>query len=211
MARRTKTKPTTMFSAFLLLATLGLIVWAAVADAHHVLGGTASCTGASASYVQFAETNKPIQWRVLADDLQVAAGTSTFAGSSGTITATFAALAAGDHVVRWESTWPGQGEEVGSFEQVVHGCAGQPQTAASSPQTAATPVAAVPTPTAATPTAAKSLPPKVKAKVKVCAHGVKRFGHNGQRLRDSNGRRIALCKSAPRRRQPVTVVPHFTG
>jgi hypothetical protein len=198
--------------AVLALAGLVLMFTAAAALAHHLASGTATCTGATANYSGFSENNKPITWRVLSDNVQVAAGTGTFVGENGTLSATYPALTAGDHTVKWESTWPGQGEEVGGFTQTVTGCVSEQAPPLPTPPTA-TPPAATPPVQVVTPAKPVVQPKKKvtkKQRTAKCKHGVRRFDRHGHRLRDSKGHRIALCGPAPKRTGSLQS-PSFTG
>jgi hypothetical protein len=192
---------------FAILMVGGLIA-APAADAHYVTGGTATCTEATAAYVEFNDNEKPISWQVNVDSVPLTSGTRTFAGSSTTIVAPYpAALPAGDHIVRWTSSWPGQGGMNGSFEQVVQGCPGPPAPAAA-PPAASPPAASAPSPAI-----------QVRPARQTATNRSRRFGTPGKQtkpcrygrrtLRDSQGRRFTVCKSKPK---PVVVrVPKFTG
>lgn len=194
-------------------AALTALALPAVASAHHITGGTATCTEATATYSSFSESNKPISYKVYVDSALLLSGSGTFPGSSGSITATYPApLAAGDHVVKWVSTWPGQGDQNGSFTKEVTGCEGppvpvQPVTPApvveQSAPALAPPVQSAP----ALPPAKKKVTPKPK---KRCEFGRRRYDSKGKRLRDSKGRRITLC--IVKHKAPVYRTPtHLTG
>ena len=104
-------------------AVVALCAAAPAAQAHYLTVGEATCTGLSASYAEFSESNKPIDYAVTVDSSPSNAGSFTFSGPSGTLTVTFfAPLATGDHVVTFTSTWPHQGSENGSFSKHVYGC-----------------------------------------------------------------------------------------
>lgn len=200
-----------MRKALLMVLTVGGLVGApATADAHYLTAGTATCTEASATYVEFNDNEKPISWQVSVDNVPLTSGTATFPGSSTTVTAPYPApLTAGDHVVRWTSTWPGQGAMTGSFQQVVQGCPGPP--APPAPAAAPAPEAAPPAPAPqvlATPPVQQVAPSHAHRfrtrgrRTKPCAHG-------RRQLRDTRGRRFTVCRRRP---APVAVrVPKFTG
>jgi hypothetical protein len=190
-------------------AVVALCAAAPAAQAHYLTTGEASCTGLSASYVEFEDSNKPIDYTVTVDSSQSNAGTFTFSGPSDTLTVTFSApLGAGDHVVTFTSTWPNQGSQNGSFSKHVYGCAGPSPTPSTAPASAP----------AAAPTAPAAVAPVPKSGV-LAAHqrSHRRFGAkrtkvctNGRRqLRDSQGRRFTVCLSRVKAAQ--VIVPKFTG
>jgi hypothetical protein len=190
-------------------AVVALCAAAPAAQAHYLTTGEATCTGLTASYVEFSESNKPINYTVTVDSSPANAGSFTFSGPSGTLTVTFfAPLATGDHVVTFTSTWPHQGSENGSFSKHVYGCAG-PAVAPSPP--AAAPAAAAPAPAPA------AVAPAPKSGV-LAAHqrSHRRFGskrtkvcaYGRRQLRDSQGRRFTVCLKA---KVAQAVVPKFTG
>lgn len=206
---------------------LALLALPASASAHHLTSGTATCTGVLANYASFSEANKPISFQVYVDTVLKVSGSGTFPGSSGQITVTFdQPLPAGDHVVNWTSSWPGQGSENGSFTQTVHGCAGPP-----TPPTQPTPPVSPPTappappvpPAVAPPTAPPSSTTATTPGVKTPETGgtsQRRFGRKGhptkkcergrhrKQFRDSKGRRFTMCV---RNRPPIVRTPKFTG
>jgi hypothetical protein len=194
-------------------ATVALCVAAPVAQAHHLSTGDVTCTGLTASYAQFSDSNKPIDYTVTVDSLPLNADRFTFSGPSGTLIVTFLApLASGDHVVTFTSTWPNQGSGTGSFSKHVYGCPGPPPPPAPAPV-----VAPAPAPAAVAPVAAAA-PPAPRSGV-LAAHqrSHRRFGNKhtkvctyGRRqLRDSHGRRFTVCLSA--RKAVAMVKPKFTG
>jgi hypothetical protein len=180
---------------------------ASIASAHELVKGQATCTGITAAYGGFNDNEKPITYTATVDSVAATNGTFTFPGSSGTLTAPFAApLPAGNHVVAFTSNWPGQGGENGAFTQTVYGCPGPPPPPAPLPPTPAPPAPQVAS--AATPAAPASQvkPSRVRRfgtkRVKTC-----KFGR--RQLRDSRGRRFTVCRSKPMR---IAVRhPHFTG
>ena len=191
-------------------AVVALCAAAPAAQAHYLTVGEATCTGLSASYAEFSESNKPIDYAVTVDSSPSNAGSFTFSGPSGTLTVTFfAPLATGDHVVTFTSTWPHQGSENGSFSKHVIGCPG-PSPAPSPPAPASAPAPIAP--------AAVSAAPAPQSGV-LAAHqrSHRRFGSKrtkictlGRRqLRDSRGRRFTVCLRKARAAQ--TVAPKFTG
>jgi hypothetical protein len=187
-------------------AVVALCAAAPAAQAHYLTTGDATCTGLSASYVEFSESNKPIDYTVTVDSSPWHAGGFTFAGPSGTLTVTFSApLAAGDHVVTFTSTWPKQGSENGSFTKHVYGCPG-PAPAASPPApapVAPAPVAAAPAPQSGVLAARQRSQRRFGVKrTKICRYG-------RRQLRDSQGRRFTVCVRKARATQ--TIVPKFTG
>jgi hypothetical protein len=130
----------------------------AVAEAHHVAGGSATCTlvgdvptiNATASFVGFADDNKPIAGELDVDGKKVLKISGfTFAGSdatwqSGAITST-----PGTHHVTGQFTWPHQDNMNGSFSADVTCPAPPKPTPSPTPTPSATPT---PTPTPTTPT-----------------------------------------------------------
>jgi hypothetical protein len=189
-------------------AVVALCAAAPAAQAHYLTTGEATCTGLTASYVEFSESNKPINYTVTVDSAPSNAGSFTFSGPSGTLTVTFfAPLATGDHVVTFTSTWPHQGSENGSFTKHVYGCPGPP--AAPSPAPAAAPapiapaaVAAAPAPKAGVLAAHQRAHRRFGVKrTKVCVYG-------RRQLRDSQGRRFTVCLKS---KAAQTIVPKFTG
>jgi hypothetical protein len=188
-------------------AVIALCAVAPAAQAHYLIAGEASCTGLSASYTEFSESNKPIHYTVTVDSSPLHAGSFTFTGPSGTLTVTFfAPLGAGDHVVTFTSTWPKQGSENGSFTKHVYGCPG--------PAPAASPPAPAPAPVAPAPVAAAPAPQSGVLAARKRSH--RRFGtkrtkicpYGRRQLRDSQGRRFAVCRKS---RAAQTIVPKFTG
>jgi hypothetical protein len=191
-------------------AVVALCAAAPAAQAHHLTVGDATCTGLSASYAQFSDSNKPIDYTVTVDSSPSNAGSFTFSGPSGTLTVTFfAPLATGDHVVTFTSTWPHRGSESGSFTKHVSGCAGPPppSPAPAAPAAAAAPIApaavvAAPAPKSGVLAAHQRSHRRFGAKrTKVCAYG-------RRQLRDSQGRRFTVCLKA---KVAQAVVPKFTG
>jgi hypothetical protein len=191
-------------------AVVALCAAAPAAQAHYLTSGEATCTGLTASYVEFSESNKPIDYTVTVDSSPSNAGSFTFSGPSGTLTVTFfAPLATGDHVVTFTSKWPNQGSENGSFEKHVYGCPG-PAPAASPPAPATAPAPAAPAAVSATPApqsgvlAAHSRSHRRfgAKRTKVCAYG-------RRQLRDSQGRRFTVCLRKAKAAQ--TIAPKFTG
>jgi hypothetical protein len=178
---------------------------ASTASAHELVNGQATCTGLTAGYAGFEDNEKPVTYSVTVDTVAEISGTFTFSGSSDSLTVPFPApLPAGNHVVKFTSTWPGQGSENGAFTQTVEGCPGPP-----APPPAPASVPPAPPVAAATGPAApvsQSKPSRVRRfgtkPVKKC-----RFGR--RQLRDSRGRRFTMCRSKP---VPIAVrIPHFTG
>jgi hypothetical protein len=194
--------------ALALLALSVSAVFAATALAHEVSGGTATCTGGTANFVGFNEEEKPITWNVAVDNAPVLSGVFTFAGEAGTLTFTFASpLAAGDHVVAFDSTWPGKGaDNNGAFMQAVHGCAGPP--VAPTPTVTPTPMPV----TVTKPSTPGSRTPKTTTthrRFGKPGKPTKKCGNGRRQLKDSQGRRFTVCrKHLP---APVTRTPHFTG
>jgi hypothetical protein len=191
-------------------AVVALCAAAPAAQAHYLTSGEATCTGLTASYVEFSESNKPINYTVTVDSSPSNAGSFTFSGPSGTLTVTFfAPLATGDHVVTFTSTWPNQGSENGSFQKHVYGCPG-PAPAASPPAPATAPAPAAPAAVSAAPApqsgvlAAHSRSHRRfgAKRTKVCAYG-------RRQLRDSQGRRFTVCLRKAKAAQ--TIAPKFTG
>jgi hypothetical protein len=189
-------------------AVVALCAAAPAAQAHYLTTGDATCTGLTASYVEFSESNKPIDYTVTVDSSPLHAGSFTFTGPSGTLTVTFfAPLGAGDHVVTFTSTWPNQGSEKGSFTKHVYGCPG--------PAPAASPAAPAPAPVAPAPAAAAPAPQSGVLAARKRSHrrfGVKRTKicrYGRRQLRDSQGRRFTVCVRKSRAAQ--TIVPKFTG
>jgi hypothetical protein len=135
-------------------------------------------------------------------------GTFTFSGSSATLTVPFAApLPAGNHVVTFTSTWPGQGSENGAFTQSVEDGPGPP----ASPTTPLPPPASVP-PAPLLASAAASSAPVAQSK----SSRVRRFRTKpvkkcryGRRQLRGRGRRSFMRRTKP---VPIAVrIPHFTG
>jgi hypothetical protein len=197
-------------------AVVALCAAAPAAQAHHLTVGEATCTGLSASYAQFSESNKPIDYTVTVDSSRLDADTFTFAGPSYTLTVTFfAPLATGDHVVTFTSTWPHQGSENGSFSKHVHGCPG-PSPAPSPPAPAAAPAPA-PAPAPIVPAAVPAATAPQSGVLAAHQRSHRRFGsnrtkicaHGRRQLRDSHGRRFTVCLRKARAAQ--TIAPKFTG
>jgi hypothetical protein len=196
-------------------AVVALCAAAPAAQAHYLTSGEATCTGLSASYVEFEDSNKPINYTVMVDSSPMNAGSFTFSGPSSTLTVTFfAPLATGDHVVTFTSTWPNQGSENGSFKQHVYGCPGPPS--APSPPAAAAPAPA-PAPAQIAPAAVSSPPAPQSGVLAAHQRSHRRFGtkrtaacrYGRRQLRDSHGRRFTVCLS---KAKPVqTIQPKFTG
>jgi hypothetical protein len=180
---------------------------ASVASAHELVQGQATCTGLTAGYAGFKDNEKPISYLATVDTVANTNGTFTFPGSSGTLTLPFAApLPAGNHVVVFTSSWPGQGSENGAFKETVYGCPGPP--APPPPPTPALPPPAPPVASATAPAAAvsQSKPSRVR---RFGTKATKKCVHGRRQLRDSHGRRFTVCRSKP---QPIAVrLPHFTG
>jgi hypothetical protein len=182
---------------------------ASIASAHELVKGQATCTGLTAGYGGFNDTEKPIAYAVTVDTVAKTSGTFTFPGSSGTLMVPFAApLPAGNHVVEFTSSWPGQGSENGAFTQTVYGCPGPP-----APPPPPAPLVAPTPPAPAVASATSPAAPVSESK----PSRVRRFGTTvtkkctfGRRqLRDSHGRRFTVCRAKPK---AIAVrVPHFTG
>jgi hypothetical protein len=187
------------------VATLASLGGASIASAHELVNGQATCTGLTAGYAGFNENEKPITYSVTVDTVAEANGTLMFPGSTGTLTLPFAApLPAGDHVVAFTSTWPGQGSENGAFTETVQGCPGPPTPPASTSPVAPAPLAApAPTPAASV---SQSKPSRVR---RFGTKPIKKCRHGRRQLRDSHGRRFTVCRARP---MPIAVrTPHFTG
>jgi hypothetical protein len=191
-------------------AVVALCAAAPAAQAHYLTVGEATCTGLSASYAEFSESNKPIDYTVTVDSSPLNAGSFTFTGPSFTLTVTFfAPLATGDHVVTFTSTWPHQGSENGSFSKHVYGCPG--------PSPAPSPPAPAPAPAPIAPAAVPAAPAPQSAVLAAHQRSHRRFGstptkictHGRRQLRDSRGRRFTVCQRKAKAAQ--TVVPKFTG
>jgi len=187
-------------------AVVALCAVAPAAQAHYLTVGEATCTGLSASYAEFSESNKPIDYAVTVDSSPSNAGSFTFSGPSGTLTVTFfAPLATGDHVVTFTSTWPHQGSENGSFSKHVYGCPSP--SPPPSPATAPAPIApaavsAAPAPQSGVLAAHQRAHRRFGVKrTKVCVYG-------RRQLRDSQGRRFTVCLKA---KVAQAVAPKFTG
>jgi hypothetical protein len=200
-------------------AVVALCAAAPAAQAHYLTSGDATCTGLTASYVEFSESNKPIDYTVTVDSSPSNAGSFTFTGPSGTLTVTFfAPLATGDHVVTFTSTWPHQGSENGSFEKHVYGCPG-PSPAASppAPATAPAPAPAAPAEVSAAPAAVSAAPAPQSGVLAAHSRSHRRFGakrtkvcvYGRRQLRDSQGRRFTVCLRKAKAAQ--TIAPKFTG
>jgi hypothetical protein len=188
---------------------------ASIASAHELVNGQATCTGLTAAYAGFNDNEKPITYAVTVDTVAKTNGTFTFPGSSGTLTVPFAApLPAGNHVVVFTSTWPGQGSENGAFTETVYGCPGPPTPpppAPSSPQTTSVPPAP-PAPAVASATTTPAAPVSQSQPSRARRFGTKvtkKCTHGRRQLRDSHGRRFTVCRSKP---QAIAVrLPNFTG
>ena len=185
-------------------AVVALCAVAPAAQAHYLTVGEATCTGLSASYAEFSESNKPIDYAVTVDSSPSNAGSFTFSGPSGTLTVTFfAPLATGDHVVTFTSTWPHQGSENGSFSKHVYGCPSPspPPSPAPAPIAPAA-VSAAPAPQSGVLAAHQRAHRRFGTKrTKVCTYG-------RRQLRDSQGRRFTVCLKS---KAAQTIVPKFTG
>jgi hypothetical protein len=189
-------------------AVVALCAAAPAAQAHYLTVGEATCTGLSASYAEFSESNKPIDYAVTVDSSPSNAGSFTFSGPSGTLTVTFfAPLATGDHVVTFTSTWPHQGSENGSFSKHVYGCPGPSPPPSPAPAPAPAPIApaadsAAPAPQSGVLAAHQRAHRRFGTKrMKVCTYG-------RRQLRDSQGRRFTVCLKS---KAAQTIVPKFTG
>lgn len=193
-------------------AVLALCAAAPAAQAHYLTVGEATCTGLTASYVEFSESNKPIHWTVTVDSSPLEGSIFMFPGPAATLNVTFKApLAAGDHVVTFTSTWPNQGSENGSFSKHVYGCPGPavaPSPPAAAPAAAPAPAPAAPAVVAPAPRSGVLAAHKRShrrfgsKRMKVCTYG-------RRQLRDSQGRRFTVCLKKARAAQ--TVAPKFTG
>jgi hypothetical protein len=187
-------------------AVVALCAAAPAAQAHYLTVGEATCTGLSASYAEFSESNKPIDYAVTVDSSPSNAGSFTFSGPSGTLTVTFfAPLATGDHVVTFTSTWPHQGSENGSFSKHVYGCPSPsppPSPAPAPAPIAPAAVSAAPAPQSGVLAAHQRAHRRFGTKrTKVCTYG-------RRQLRDSQGRRFTVCLKS---KAAQTIVPKFTG
>jgi hypothetical protein len=185
---------------------------ASIASAHELVNGQATCTGLTAGYAGFNENEKPITYTVTVDTVAQANGTFTFPGSSGTLTVPFAApLPAGNHMVVFTSTWPGQGSENGAFKETVYGCPGPPAPPPA-PAPALAPTAPVPPPppvASATAPAAAAVQSKQSRARRFGTKVTKKCTHGRRQLRDSRGRRFTVCRAKPK---AIAVrLPHFTG
>jgi hypothetical protein len=189
-------------------AVVALCAAAPAAQAHYLTVGEATCTGLSASYAEFSESNKPIDYAVTVDSSPSNAGSFTFSGPSGTLTVTFfAPLATGDHVVTFTSTWPHQGSENGSFSKHVYGCP--------SPSPPPSPAPA-PAPAAIAPAAVSAAPAPQSGVLAAHQRAHRRFGtkrtkvctYGRRQLRDSQGRRFTVCLKS---KAAQAIVPKFTG
>lgn len=182
-------------------AMVAFLLLVSVAAANHVSSFIATCTGVSATFDQFGDSNKPISWTVSVDSVNTLSGNFTFPGSSGTLTADFSqTLSAGDHAVGFVATWPYQGENNGKFSQVVHGCPGPPPPPPVPVPPAVVPPVVPPNVSTPPPTTVKRTPPKKHRKA--CKYGRKH-------LVNSHGKHFTLCRSKPK--PPVVRRPHFTG
>jgi hypothetical protein len=137
------------------------------------------------------------------------------------LTVPFAApLPAGNHVVTFTSTWPGQGGENGAFTQTVEGCPAPlaspapltpPAPAPPAPLVAPATAPAAPAPLVA-PATAPAAPASQSKSSRVRRFGtkpVKKCRYGRRQLRDSRGRRFTVCRTKP---VPIAVrIPHFTG
>jgi hypothetical protein len=188
-------------------AVVALCAAAPAAQAHYLTVGEATCTGLSASYAEFSESNKPIDYAVTVDSSPSNAGSFTFSGPSGTLTVTFfAPLATGDHVVTFTSTWPHQGSENGSFSKHVYGC-----------PSPSPPPSPAPAPAPIAPAAVSAAPAPQSGVLAARQRSQRRFGvkrtkicrYGRRQLRDSQGRRFTVCVRKARATQ--TIVPKFTG
>jgi hypothetical protein len=187
-------------------AVVALCAAAPAAQAHYLTVGEATCTGLSASYAEFSESNKPIDYAVTVDSSPSNAGSFTFSGPSGTLTVTFfAPLATGDHVVTFTSTWPHQGSENGSFSKHVYGCPSPsppPSPAPAPAPIAPAAVSAAPAPQSGVLAAHQRAHRRFGTKrMKVCTYG-------RRQLRDSQGRRFTVCLKS---KAAQAIVPKFTG
>ena len=176
---------------------------ASTASAHELVNGQATCTGLTAGYAGFNDNEKPITYAVTVDTVAETSGTFTFSGSSGSLTVPFPApLPAGNHVVKFTSTWPGQGSENGAFTQTVEGCPGPPAPPS--------PPASVPPAPLAAPATGPAAPVSQSKPSRVRRFGtkpVKKCRYGRRQLRD--GRRFTMCRSKP---VPIAArIPHFTG
>jgi hypothetical protein len=178
---------------------------ASTASAHELVNGQATCTGLTAGYAGFEDNEKPVTYSVTVDTVAETSGTFTFSGSSGSLTVPFPApLPAGNHVVTFTSTWPGQGSENGAFTQTVEGCPGPPAPPS--------PPASVPPAPLAAPATGPAAPVSQSKPSRVRRFGtkpVKKCRYGRRQLRDSRGRRFTMCRSKP---VPIAArIPHFTG
>jgi hypothetical protein len=187
-----------------------LLGTASTASAHELVNGQATCTGLTAGYARFNDNEKPVTFSVTVDAVAQTNGTFTFPGSTGTLTVPFASpLPAGNHVVTFTSTWPGQGSENGAFTQTVEGCPGPP---ASPAPPAPAPAPSLPPAPLVAPATAPAAPVSHSKSSRARRFGtkpVKQCRYGRRQLRDSRGRRFTMCRAKP---TPIAVrIPHFTG
>ncbi|MEA2323262.1 MAG: hypothetical protein QOD81_3112 [Solirubrobacteraceae bacterium] len=121
-------------------------------------------------------------------------------------------LAAGNHVVTFTSTWPGQAGQNGAFTQTVEGCPGPPAPPAVPPTPPSPPAASAPPASVVAPAPAPAAPvSRVKSAHarRSAAKPVKTCRSGRRHLHDSHGRRFTMCRTKPVR---TTVrSPHFAG
>lgn len=151
-----------------ILAVLAGLCAPAVAEAHHVAGGSATCSlvnnvptiKATASFVSFDNSNKPINGRLLVDNKLVQTVSNfTFYGSNGTWTSNNIATTPGTHYVNGVFTWPYQNGENGSFSASVT-CPAPPQpTPTPTPSPTPTPTPPVTPPAPPAPPTVPPVPP----------------------------------------------------
>jgi hypothetical protein len=186
------------------VAVLGALLAASVASAHEA-SATVDCTKAVLTYESTKGTTLS---GTLAVNGQPAESWSVVAGkdvpTSGTLTVPYQAPTGPFSVV---VNWQFSTGEFGSDEKSL--TCSSPPVVTPSPPAPPSPSPPQPSTTPTPVTTTVSSKPKPKPKAKRCVYGRKRFDSEGHRLRDSRGRRIALCKSKPR--PPVVRVPKFTG
>src|SRR5437870_3622547 len=117
------------FPAAVVAVTMAGLVVPAVAEAHHVANGSATCTlvgnvptiKAQASFVSFADYNKPIAGELDVDAKKVATISGfTFSGANGTWQSGAVTATPGAHHVSGAFWWPHQDGMNGSFSADVN-------------------------------------------------------------------------------------------
>jgi hypothetical protein len=113
----------------------GTLLLPAAAQAHHVDQGksSADCYGARVALEDFSVSDGAVSWTAKIDGSSVASGTAPAFSGARTIVISWPTLAAGDHVFRFEASWPTKGSNNGLVVKQLYGCPGPPPPASPPP------------------------------------------------------------------------------